>query len=445
MNSSKVVGNTIESVANDKYPADWDIQRFRHVFLFGKGLSITKDNLEDEGVPTVNYGEVHSKYGFELIPSKHALKCVSADYLKTGKSALLKFGDFVFADTSEDLQGSGNFTYLNGDEQVFAGYHTVIARLRPKWRESLDVRFLAYLLDSASFRTQVRKRVKGVKVYSITQSILKDTYLPIPPKNLQGKIARFLEEKVSKVDEAIAIKQKQIELLKERKQIIIQQAVTQGLNPDAPMKDSGVDWIGEIPEHWGIVRFKNLFTQSRLPVRKGDGVVTSYRDGQVTLRSNRRVGGYTEAILEGGYQGIRKGQLVLNSMDAFEGAIGVSDSDGKCTPEYVICDPINRVDVSQYYFAYLLREMALAKYIQVICNAVRQRAVRIRYNNLAPLFMVVPPVKEQENIVSFIEKESAKLDAGIKHLNEQISKLKEYKATLINSAVTGKIKVMELK
>ncbi|GHX28434.1 Type I restriction-modification system, specificity subunit S [Vibrio cholerae] len=196
---------------------------------------------------------------------------------------------------------------------------------------------------------------------------------------------------------AIYIKQQQIERLRERKHVIIQQAVTQGLETNVPMQDSGVDWIGEIPKHWGIVRFKNLFTQSRLPVRKGDGVVTSYRDGQVTLRSNRRVGGYTEAILEGGYQGIRKGQLVLNSMDAFEGAIGVSDSDGKCTPEYVICDPINSVNVSQYYFAYLLREMALAKYIQVICNAVRQRAVRIRYNNLAPLFMVVPPVKEQED------------------------------------------------
>ncbi|MDK9770914.1 restriction endonuclease subunit S [Vibrio sp. B181a] len=266
----------------------------------------------------------------------------------------------------------------------------------------------------------------------------------LPPISEQVAITLFLDKKTAQIDEAIAIKRKQIELLKERKQIIIQQAVTQGLNPDAPMKDSGVDWIGQIPEHWGGVRFKNLFTQSRLPVRKGDGVVTSYRDGQVTLRSNRRVGGYTEAILEGGYQGIRKGQLVLNSMDAFEGAIGVSDSDGKCTPEYVICDPISSVNVSQYYFAYLLREMALAKYIQVICNAVRQRAVRIRYNNLAPLFMVVPPVKEQEDIVSFIEKESAKLDAGIKHLNEQISKLKEYKTTLINSAVTGKIKVTEL-
>ncbi|EGR1579262.1 restriction endonuclease subunit S [Vibrio parahaemolyticus] len=317
------------------------------------------------------------------------------------------------------------------------------AYLNLKVANDCEPRYLHYFLHSLDTTKVIYKFGSGLRQ---NLSYLDFKRLPVfdISQNVQRAIADFLDIKTAQIDEAIAIKQKQIEQLKERKQIIIQQAVTQGLNPDAPMKDSGVDWIGEIPEHWGIVRFKNLFTQSRLPVRKGDGVVTSYRDGQVTLRSNRRVGGYTEAILEGGYQGIRKGQLVLNSMDAFEGAIGVSDSDGKCTPEYVICDPINSVDVSQYYFAYLLREMALAKYIQVICNAVRQRAVRIRYNNLAPLFMVVPPVKEQEDIVSFIEKESTKLDAGTKHLNEQISKLKEYKTTLINSVVTGKIKVTEL-
>ena len=257
----------------------------------------------------------------------------------------------------------------------------------------------------------------------------------------QAAIANFLDTKTAQIDEAIAIKEQQIALLNERKQILIQQAVTQGLDPTVPMKDSGVEWIGKIPEHWEVIRFKNLFSQSRLSVRKDDGVVTSYRDGQVTLRSNRRLEGYTEAIIEGGYQGIRKGQLVLNSMDAFEGAIGVSESDGKCTPEYVICDPI-RAGVSQYYFAYLLREMALAKYILVICNAVRQRAVRIRYNNLSSRFMVLPPKNEQEAIVTFIESEKTKINEGVEHLQLQIEKLKEYKTTLINSAVTGKIKVV---
>lgn len=417
-------------------PNDWCVKRFRDSFSFSKGLNITKENLEDVGIPCVNYGDVHSKYSFEVDPEKHPLKCVDKKYLKESPKSLIYSGDIVFADTSEDIDGSGNFTQLVSEQTIFAGYHTVIAR--PVGDNSH--RFLAYLLDSASYRDQIRRAVKGVKVFSITKAILKNTKVWLPVKSTQTAIANFLDKKTAQIDEAIAIKERQIALLKERKQIIIQKAVTQGLDPNVPMKDSGVDWIAQIPEHWEVIRFKNLFKQSRLPVTKGDGVVTSYRDGEVTLRSNRRLEGYTEAILEGGYQGIREGQLVLNSMDAFEGAIGVSDSNGKCTPEYVICDPISN-NVSQYYFAFLLREMALAKYIQVICNAVRQRAVRIRFNNLASRFMVLPPSNEQDQIVKYIGAESRKVDSGISQLKEQIEKLKEYKTTLINSAVTGKVKV----
>ncbi|WP_279490517.1 hypothetical protein [Aeromonas veronii] len=129
----------------------------------------------------------------------------------------------------------------------------------------------------------------------------------IPPQWEQTAIANFLDAKTAQIDEAIAIKEQQIALLNERKQILIQQAVTQGLDPTVPMKDSGIDWIGKIPEHWQVIRFKNLFSQSRIPVRDEDGVVTSYRDGQVTLRSNRRLDGYTEAIIEGGISGYSKG------------------------------------------------------------------------------------------------------------------------------------------
>lgn len=321
--------------------------------------------------------------------------------------------------------------------------------------QDASIKYYERIFQNESFQRGLLKFGKGIliklsgtgKLNTIRMKVstddLKTLIFPKPPFEEQVAIANFLDKKTALIDEAIAIKEKQIELLKERKKIIIQQAVTRGLNPDISMKDSGVDWIGEIPEHWGITRFKNIFSQSRLPVREGDGVVTSFRDGQVTLRSKRRLTGFTEAIIEGGYQGIRKGQFVLNSMDAFEGAIGVSDSDGKCTPEYVICNPKSE-SISQYYFSYLLREMALAKYIQVICNAVRQTAVRIRFNNLASRLMVLPPLKEQDEIVQYIQHESEKIDAGVAHLQSQIDKFKEYKTTLINSAVTGKIKVPEV-
>src|SRR5690606_31452814 len=109
-------------------PEHWEVRKLRFDFNLSKGLTITKENLTDEGIPCVNYGEIHSKYGFEVNPSIHPLKFVPEDYLQTNPNSLLNNGDFIFADTSEDLEGSGNFTYLNSDEITFAGYHTVIAR-----------------------------------------------------------------------------------------------------------------------------------------------------------------------------------------------------------------------------------------------------------------------------------------------------------------------------
>jgi len=316
---------------------------------------------------------------------------------------------------------------------VSAGYIVLQAKTK------MDKRYFNYLLHRYDV-SNMKLLGSGVR-QTISFNHIANSQLVAPPLPEQRAIAAFLDGKCATIDEAVRIKEAQIKLLAERRQILIQEAVTRGLNPDAPMKDSGIDWIGQIPVHWEVERFKYLFEQSRLPVRPDDGVVTSFRDGQVTLRSNRRLEGFTEAIIEGGYQGIRKGQLVLNSMDAFEGAIGVSESDGKCTPEYVICDPIEH-GLSQHYFAYLLREMALARYIQVICNAVRQRAVRIRYNNLAHRFMIVPPHSEQLAIVALIENTKTRIGNAISIKEDQIAALKEYKTSLINAAVTGKIKVI---
>ena len=203
-------------------PEHWEVRKLRFEFNLSKGLTITKENLIEEGIPCVNYGEVHSKYGFEVNPSIHPLRFVPEDYLQTNPNSLLNKGDFIFADTSEDLVGSGNFTYLNSNETVFAGYHTVIAR--PK--KNIESRFFAYEFDSPNFRNQVRTKMKGVKVFSITQSILKDLTLWIPPYKEQKEITNYLDIKTSKIDQVILLKQLEIEKLKEYKTVLIDQVVT---------------------------------------------------------------------------------------------------------------------------------------------------------------------------------------------------------------------------
>lgn len=203
-------------------PEYWHINKMRYMFSFGKGLTITKENLKDEGIPCVNYGEVHSKFSFEVNPGKNFLKCVNPQYLITSQNSLLNKGDLVFADTSEDIEGSGNFTQLVSDDALFAGYHTIIARPH----ESQNSRFYAYLFDCSQLRSQIKYSVKGVKVFSITQAILRAINIWLPSPEEQTQIAAFLDHETAKIDKLIDLQLLQIELLKERRTALISAAVT---------------------------------------------------------------------------------------------------------------------------------------------------------------------------------------------------------------------------
>ncbi len=205
-----------------KISEHWGVKRLKYIFNLQKGLTITKEDLKDEGIYCVNYGEIHSKFGFELNPDIHKLKCVDYEFLNNSPASLLQKGDFIFADTSEDIEGSGNFTYLNSVRRTFAGYHTIIA----KPQSNCSSRFFAYTFDSLAFRNQIRTMVKGVKVFSISQSILKEILVWIPPKKEQKEIKKYLDYQSTKIDKAIALQQKQIEKLKEYKIVLIDSAVT---------------------------------------------------------------------------------------------------------------------------------------------------------------------------------------------------------------------------
>jgi len=327
-----------------RIPLNWNLRRFRYMFRFNKGLTITKENLINEGVPCVNYGEIHSKYGFEVNPDVHELKCVSKDYLKATSNSLLNEGDFIFADTSEDLEGSGNFTYLNSNIQTFAGYHTIIARPL----SNLNSRYIAFYFDSLSQRTQIRKKVKGVKVFSITQNILKDIYLILPSENEQTAIANFLDRKTAQIDQAIAIKEKQIELLKERKQILIQNAVTRGLDPTVKMKDSGVEWIGEIPEHWEVKPGLCFFSENK---RKNIGmiedIVLSLSYGKIVIKPPEKLVGLVPESFET-YQLVEPGDIIIRCMDLQNDKTslrtGISRDNGIITSAYLNLNVFQGID-----------------------------------------------------------------------------------------------------
>lgn len=206
------------------------------------------------------------------------------------------------------------------------------------------------------------------------------------------------------------------------------------LQPYPDYKESGLPWLGQIPSHWSTERAKWLFTKMSRPVRPEDEVVTCFRDGMVTLRKNRRLTGYTEATVEIGYQGIRKGDLVIHGMDAFAGAMGVSDSDGKSTPVYNVCKP--QPGINAHYYALVLRRMAQAQWLLALAKGIRERSSDFRYETFGNQRLPIPPLEEQEGIVRFLGWANGRIERTIRLKRRTIALLNEQKQAIIHRAVT---------
>ncbi len=306
--------------------------------------------------------------------------------------------------------------------------------------EQCSPEFLEFCLKSSELQHQILLSSNSNTQLNIGMKDIPKLRIPLPAAQEQTQIARFLDHETARIDVLIEEQQRLIELLKEKRQAVISHAVTKGLDPTVPMKDSGVEWLGEVPAHWVIKKAGFLFEEKNRAVRACDGIVTAFRDGQVCLRSRRRESGFTLADLEHGYQGVRKGDLVLHGMDAFAGAIGVSEDDGRSTPEYVVVEPYDKSMICEY-FAHALRVMAERNYILVLCQAVRERAPRFRYSKFSTALLPAPPSGEQEEIYKYISIFSDKCVELIAQAEQQITFLTERRAALISAAVTGKIDV----
>lgn len=284
---------------------------------------------------------------------------------------------------------------------------------------------------------------KGIRVgqWDLEPIALKSIPFFEPPIEEQERIVAYLDKKITLIESCKCQRERELQTLNELKQAEIASVVTRGLNPNVPMKDSGIPWIGQIPAHWEIKRAKYMFKKEKREVRPEDKVITCFRDGQVTLRENRRTTGFTESITEIGYQGIRKGDLVIHQMDAFAGSIGVSDSDGKGTSVYHCCTP--KGAYLPEYYALALREMARTGFIQSLYRGIRERSSDFNFQTFGKQYLPVPPEKEQHEIVEFIRSRTAKIDKMIAALNNEIDRLVEYKQRLISDVVTGQINVQD--
>ena len=198
------------------------------------------------------------------------------------------------------------------------------------------------------------------------------------------------------------------------------------------MKDSGIAWVGKIPTHWTKKKGKYILRYMSKPVKQDDGVITCFRDGEVTLRSNRREDGFTMADKEIGYQGVDVGDLVVHGMDGFAGAIGISDSRGKASP---VLNVLNTKQ-NKKYIMYYLRSMAYGEVFTALSTGIRVRSCDLRWNKLAELLYPLPPIDEQNNIVNYIDEQIARTNEIIADIQAQIDTLEQYKRSIITEAVT---------
>lgn len=344
-------------------------------------------------------------------------------------------GDFAISLRSFE----GGLEYCH-HEGIISPAYTVL-----KKRKGLIDGYYKYLFKSKSFISEIQTSVVGIREgKNISYFELSYSLMPIPSPEEQTAIATYLDDKTAKIDRAIAQKEKMIALLKERKQIIIQNAVTKGLDPNAKMKHSGVEWIGEIPEGWEVKRLKFVakININSLPENTPRLFSFNYVDiGSVSFENGIERTEYFEFknAPSRARRITKRGNTVISTVRTYLKAIDYISEDKAgfiYSTGFAVLEPIGLVNEFLYHF---VRSNAFTEQVTVDSKGMSYPA--INSTDLSRLFLAIPPIQDQTAIVTHIETQSSKIDKAIKLQEQQIEKLKELKSTLIENAVTGKIKV----
>lgn len=406
-------------------PDQWRVEPGRQCLYENRDKNT---GMKESTVLSLSYGRV-------IVKDEDKLTGLVPESFETYQ--IVQPGDIIIRGTDLQNDMTSLRTGLAKDKGIITSAYI---NLRPK--AELDPVFLHYLLHSYDVKKVFYALGSGLR-QNLSYNDFKYLRLPIPSPTEQRAITTFLDEKCDKMDEAVRIKEEQIKLLRERRQILIQHAVTRGLNPDAPMKESGVDWIGQIPAHWEVVPLKRLFREVNNRSTTGAEILLSLRmnDGLVPHDdvSDKPIG--ADALKD--YKQVTPGQLVMNRMRASIGIFGIATSSGIVSPDYAIFDIAARANGD--FFLQLFKTSVMG---QEFRNASRGLGtgssgfMRLYTDDFGAISVALPPPAEQGTILSHINILSKKIGDAVQLKEGQIATLKEYKTSLINEAVTGKIKVI---
>ncbi len=317
---------------------------------------------------------------------------------------------------------------------------TGFAVLTPK-HEALP-EFVSYLVRSNPFTDQVTAESIGIAYPAIAETRLGSFYVVVPPISEQFAIVRFLDQANRRINRLIRIKQKTIKLLEEQKQVIVYRTVTRGLDPSVPLKPSGIEWLGDISEHWNAVRLKYLFREIDSRSVTGTEVLLSLRmyRGLVPHNEVSKAPISSKALI--GFKQVAPGQLVMNRMRASIGLFGVAQQPGLVSPDYAVFEPIGQVD--QNYYLHLFKTRAAGAIFRMESKGLGTGSsgfMRLYTDRFGIIKVPLPPVSEQRQIVQGIAEKTAGLTRTSERIEREISLLREYHIRLISDIVTGKLDV----
>ena len=340
---------------------------------------------------------------------------------------LAKKGDFVINSRS-DRKGSSGIAKQDGSVSL------INIVLQPKKINSV---YSEYLFKSYSFIEEFYRVGHGIvaDLWTTRFEDIKNSLIIFPPLSEQQKIAQFLDDKTAKIDQAVDLAEKQIVLLKEHKQILIQNAVTRGLNPDVPLKDSGVEWIGQVPEHWGVKKLKFVLTLSN---KKEESKNSNKRYiGMENIESFTGKINDIPLIAEGIANSFYKDEILFGKLRPYLAKSYLADFDGICSTEFLV---YRSTKVLNNRFA--LNIFLSYGFIDAVnASTYGSKMPRANAEFISNIFLAIPPLLEQKQIIDYLDKQTAKIDQAIALKTAHIEKLKEYKSVLINDVVTGKVRI----
>ena len=331
-----------------------------------------------------------------------------------------------------------------------SSHHGIISSAYGVYRISRDApmipAFVHEVVRSSSFNWELRVRSKGIWIsrLQLTDVSFLETPIHIPPPDEQAAIVRFLDHANMRLERTIRAKRKVIALLSEQKQAIIFRAVTRGLDPSLTLKHSGIPWLGDIPQHWEVRRAKYLYREVDERSRNGSEELLSVSHiTGVTPRSQKNITMF-KAASYAGHKLCRPGDLVVNTMWAWMGALGVSTHAGIVSPSYAVYRPHRPENIVGIYMDGLLRTSPYVS--NIICRSTGLHSSRLRLypEEFFRLPIIQPPPEEQRRIVRAFQAETADLNDAISRLEREIELLREYRARLVADVVTGKLDVREV-